>query len=105
MEIIMKFKNTTKNLLSEMDMASTSGMKRNDKFMSDGDESARIRIMKKMGATPDAIARWKSAQKKGISFESFLVGLIDELKNSSTDGVDFDSEWENRKDFAESMNE
>jgi hypothetical protein len=76
----MKFNKANKNLLSEMDMASTAGMRKYDKMVGNNDD-ARIRIMKMMGADQEHVARWKAAERKGISFEAFLMGLVDELKN------------------------
>ena len=78
----MKFNKATSKLLSEMDMSSLTGMRRNDKYLGGDDaESKSILIMRKMGADDQVIARWKQAEAKGISFQSFLLGLIDELKN------------------------
>lgn len=84
----MKFKSANKNLLSEMDMSTSSSMRRNDKFMEADPNNARTRILKKMGASSEMINRWRAAERKGISFESFLVGVLDELQK----GVPVDSD-------------
>ena len=81
----MKFNKATNKLLSEMDMSSVTGMRRNDKYLGGEDiESKSILIMRKMGADDEVIARWKQAEARGISFQSFLLGLVDELKNKKT---------------------
>jgi hypothetical protein len=81
----MKFNKATKKLLSEMDMSSVSGMRMNDRIIGSGNpEDMKIRIMRKMGADDKVISRWRAAEAKGITFESFLLGLVDELKNKQT---------------------
>lgn len=91
----MKFNKATSKLLSEMDMSSTTGMRRNDKYLSgDNSESMRIRVMRNMGADDAVISRWRQAEAKGISFESFLLGLIDEIKNGKIDSTKNDVSFE-----------
>jgi len=76
----MKFNKAKKNLLSEYDYSSVAGMKKSDKLMdASHPEQMRIRILKKMGADREAISRWRAVERKGISFEAFLIGLVDEL--------------------------
>ncbi len=78
----MKFTKATKNLMSEMDMSSQSAMTRNTDLMGgDRAENMRITLMRKMGADEEVISRWRAAEKKGVSYEAFLIGLIDEIKN------------------------
>lgn len=85
----MKFNKATKKLLSEMDMSSVTGMRRNDSVLGgDNAEGMRIRLMRKMGADDQVISRWRAAEAKGITFESFLLGLVDELKNKKADYAD-----------------
>ncbi len=89
----MKFNKATSKLLSEMDMSSVTGMKRNDKYLGgENSESMRIRVMRNMGADDTVISRWKQAEAKGISFESFLLGLIDEIKNGKINSRNDDPE-------------
>jgi hypothetical protein len=81
----MKFTKATKNLMSEMDMSSQTAMARNTDLMGgDRGEDMKITLMKKMGADAEVIARWKAAEKKGVSYEAFLIGLIDEIGKSKT---------------------
>jgi len=92
----MKFNKATSKLLSEMDTSSVMGTRRNNNTLGGDDgEGMRIRIMKNMGADDQTISRWKAAKAKGITFESFLLGLVDELKNKKVDYAgDDDSSFE-----------
>ena len=90
----MNFNKATKNLVSEMDMSTNTAMARNTDLMSgEQGDSKKIQLMRKMGADEKVIARWKVAQNRGVTFESFLIGLIDEIKNGtpSEDKIDTDS--------------
>jgi len=90
----MNFNKATKNLLSEMDMSTNTAMAKNTDLMSgEQGDSKKIQLMRKMGADEKVIARWKTSEARGISFESFLIGLIDEIKNGAPtdDKIDVNS--------------
>jgi len=91
----MKFNKATNKLLSEMDMSSVTGMRRNDTLLGrENGDDLRIRIMRKMGADSKIISRWKAAENRGITFESFLIGLVDELKNRKADYTNDDDDFD-----------
>ncbi len=90
----MKF-NKLKKELNEINYSSNSQMRRNTNKLGDIDgspTSLKLTMLKKAGANSEEIAKWRSAEKKGVSFESFLLGLIQDIKGRpyEEDGADFD---------------
>lgn len=88
----MKFDKLKKEL-NEIDYSSLGQQKRVSGILGgiDGSpESVRITIMKKMGATTEEISRWHAARKRGTSFEAYLIGLVQELKDRPAPEEDFD---------------
>lgn len=88
----MKFNKANKNLLSESaDMASSSSMMRNTNLLNRDPESMRIKVLRQLGGE-DAVRDWKTAENRGITFEAFLVGLVDEVKNGKIDTSIYDED-------------
>ena len=72
------------------DYSSTTYLKKNTENFNDGNkaESAMDIVLRNLdrGGKLRAKSRWHIAQKKGVTFSSFLIGLIDEInKGSATD--------------------
>ena len=87
----MKFNSANKNLISEMDNASTMMM--NNKLLGgERAETTKVMLLKKHGASPEVIAKWKTAEARGISYEAFLLGIIDELNGGSRSTIEVDDE-------------
>lgn len=76
----MNFKDLNKEL-NEMDFESTAGLKRIDKMIETNPDTMRRRIMRELGATPDEISGWRAAERRGISFEAYLMSLIQRMNS------------------------